>query len=89
MSDLSHIYPNSSWLDNYLNLFEQSWQKGNPIQMVDVGDTQTMVSTLNKVYTWGNIHFQDFDPESNTFESWKSIKTVPIPSGKINKIHAH
>ena len=57
LADLSHIYPENSWIENYTSLFEQCWQKGNPIQMVDVSDTQTIVSTLNRAYTWGDIHF--------------------------------
>ena len=57
--------------------------------MIDVSDTQTMASTLNKVYTWGNIKFQDFDPESKTYESWKNAKPVTLPSAKITKIRSH
>ena len=67
MCDLGHLYPNNSWIDNYLALFEQSWIKGNPIQMVDVSDNQTIASTLTKAYTWGNVHFQDFDPDKPTY----------------------
>jgi hypothetical protein len=63
LTDLNHIYPHSSWVENYTSLFEQSWQKGNPIQMLDVSDNQTIASTINRVYTWGNLRFQDFDPE--------------------------
>ena len=57
--------------------------------MVDVTDTQTIVSTINKVYTWGNLKFNDFDPDSPNYQSWKRVNNVQIPSGKINKIHAH
>jgi hypothetical protein len=39
LTNLDQIYPNNSWIDNYISLFEQSWQRGNPIQMVDVSDT--------------------------------------------------
>jgi hypothetical protein len=60
LTDLRQIYPGNSWVDNYYALFEQSWQKGNPVQVVDVSDTETIAATLNRVYTWGEVHFQDF-----------------------------
>ena len=89
LTDLSHFYPKRSWIDNYVSLFEQCWQKGNPIQMLNVSDTQTIVSTLNKVYVWGDLHFDDFDPEKPSYESWKNVMQVQLPQGKIHKVQAH
>ena len=57
--------------------------------MLDVSDNITVASTLNKVYTWGDLKFNDFDPETQGYESWKKVKNVSLPSGRINKVHAH
>ena len=89
LTDLTHVYPNNSWVENYTSLYEQAWQKGNPIQMVDVSDATTIASTLNKAYTWGDLHFDDFDPDSPSYQSWKTINMVQLPPGKIHKVHAH
>lgn len=88
LTDLGAIYPQFSWIDHYTTLFEQCWQKGNPIQMLDVSDTQTIASTLNKAYTWGNVHYIDFHDDSKTYLSWKNFNQHPI-TGKIHKIQAH
>lgn len=34
LAKLSNTYPGCSWVENYYTLYEQAWQKGNPIQIV-------------------------------------------------------
>lgn len=38
LSNLSLTYPTYSWIENYWTLYEQAWEKGNPIQTVQVSD---------------------------------------------------
>jgi myosin-5 len=38
LSSLSFTYPSYSWIENYWTLYEQAWEKGNPIQTVQVSD---------------------------------------------------
>jgi len=55
LSNLDSIYPDKSWITNYCTLFKDSIEKGNPLQYLDISDTQTICSTITKVYTWGMI----------------------------------
>ena len=89
LTSLGNLYPNNAWIENYYSLYEQSWNKGNPIQMVDVSDTETIACTLNKAYVWGDVHFENFEPERSSYKNWNKINSLQTPPGRINKIHAH
>lgn len=51
--DTSLVYSDNSWVNNYYTLFRDSLQRGNPVQMVALGETHTVVSSTNKIYSWG------------------------------------
>jgi hypothetical protein len=63
------------------------WQKGNALQMVQVSDEHTICSTINKVYTWGDYTLDDF--MSSDKDRFKTIRPMPAPQGRLEKIHAH
>lgn len=87
LAPLGNVYPEYSWVENYISLYEQTWQKGNPIQSVQVSDEHTICATLNKVYTWGDYCLDDFiSPSSDRF---KTIRPLAVPQGRLEKAHAH
>ena len=53
MVDSSVIYPDNSWINNYFTLFKESFQRGNHLQMVSVGEAHTLVANTNKIFSWG------------------------------------
>ena len=50
--------------------------KFNPIQYVDISETQTVLATTNKVYSWGSF----------TIDDLPGVEEHQIPNGKISKI---
>lgn len=86
LSNLSFTYPSYSWIENYWTLYEQAWEKGNPIQTVQVSDDHTLCATLNKVYSWGNFSLHDFIENPS---KCKTVKALSVPQGRLEKIHAH
>ena len=54
---------------------KESFEKDNPIQSIDVGETFTVASTTNKLYLWG------MNDEFDTLE-----KTILIKPQKENRI---
>lgn len=66
-----------------MSLFEQSWERGNPIQYVDVSDEHTVCATINRVYSWGVVDFSlEKDVDSSTFTPRRDgVETIPLPNG--------
>lgn len=79
---LDYIYPEGSWIDNYCALYKESMEKGNPIQYVDVSNTHTICTTINKIYQWGEIR------EEHTVRTQKFYENIPTPNCRINKVKA-
>lgn len=59
---LEDTYPDNSWLLNYFQVVKESFDKDNPIQSLEVGETFTIAATTNKLYIWGmNTNFNSLD----------------------------
>lgn len=53
--DLSDVYPADSWLDNYLRVYREGFEKYTPMQQLQVGETMTVAATNNRLYSWGSL----------------------------------
>lgn len=78
---LDYIYPEMSWIDNYCSLYKESIEKGNPIQYLDVSNTHTICTTINKIYQWGEIR-------EETVRTRKHFENIPTTNCRISKVKA-
>jgi hypothetical protein len=53
--ELSDIYPDDSWLTNYMKLYKEGFEKSAPVQQLKVGETMTVAATNNRLYSWGSL----------------------------------
>ncbi len=51
--DLDICYPFNSWPLNYFRVHKECFNKDNPIQTIEVGDSFTVAVSTSKVYVWG------------------------------------
>jgi hypothetical protein len=55
----SDVYPDNSWLNNYMKLYKEGFEKYAPVQQLQIGETMTVAATSNRLYSWGSLNNDD------------------------------
>ena len=77
--DISIVYPDNTWVNNYYTLFKDGLQRGNQVQMVEVGETHTLVANTSRIFSWGWNDYNQLGI-SDRAVSPGLINTINLPS---------
>lgn len=84
------MYPGSSWVQNYSEVFQEGLEKNDPLQYISVGETFTVAANTNKMYLWGmHDSYRHISPESiSQIKTKMAVEYFEINKNKLNFSYA-